>query len=242
MGEMPMPNEMAELSLPIVGSQLGGDGSSASSATHFASGDTSTTDGISPGSRDETTGTTLPPATREDVHQPFIMSEGLAPVPVKLVANILRGEFIDLAELLRDNVEALRRGTLQNPMAGDAPPAKCLRREIPDLLSWMQCFGTFMVVIASKRPDTLRQLLAYQTTIVREVRRYGGNGWLSYYTMFRQQVARDNKADWSKLNSSLYGVSFWPSPEKGGAEHCVWRLTMRRRTVPWRVPTRTTTN
>ena len=154
LGEMPTPNEMAELSLPIAGSQQGGGGSSANSASHSASGDTSTTDSISLGSRDETTGTTLPPATQEDVHQPFILSEGLAPVPVKLVAKILRGEFVDMAELLRDNLEALRRGTLQDPMVGDAPSAKRLRREIPDILSWMQCFGTFIAVIASKCPDS----------------------------------------------------------------------------------------
>ena len=42
----------------------------------------------------------------------FILSEGLAPVPSKLVAKILKGEFVDMAKLMRDNLEAQRRGSL----------------------------------------------------------------------------------------------------------------------------------
>ena len=35
----------------------------------------------------------------ERVAKPFILSEGLPPVPAKIVTRILRGEFIDMAEL-----------------------------------------------------------------------------------------------------------------------------------------------
>ena len=48
----------------------------------------------------------------EATAQPFVLSNGLAPVPAKLVARILRGEFVDMAELLRDNLEAQWRGIL----------------------------------------------------------------------------------------------------------------------------------
>ncbi len=43
---------------------------------------------------------------------PFVLSEGLAPIPAKLVAKIQWGEFVDMEELLRDNLEAIRRGAL----------------------------------------------------------------------------------------------------------------------------------
>ena len=42
---------------------------------------------------------------------PFIMGESLPPIPAKLVTKIQKGEFIDVAELLRDNIEAERRHT-----------------------------------------------------------------------------------------------------------------------------------
>jgi hypothetical protein len=118
--------------------------------------------------------------------KPFILSEGLPPVPHKLAARILQGEFVDMAELLCDNLEVERRAssTKQSPTPSSAAPKP--RREIPDLLSWVQCFGTYMVVVTSKFPHRTKEL-AYQTLIVREARRCGGKGWLTYDSYFRQQ-------------------------------------------------------
>ena len=39
----------------------------------------------------------------------------------------------------------------------------------------------------------------YQTTVLREARHCGGNGWQTYDDMFRQQVANNPSADWSKI-------------------------------------------
>ncbi len=57
---------------------------------------------------------------------PFILSEGLPPVPHKLVKKIQKGE------LLRDNMELGRRQSLEAGLGGGARPS---RREVPDLLS-----------------------------------------------------------------------------------------------------------
>ena len=67
---------------------------------------------------------------------------------------------------------------------------------MPDLLSWVQCFGTYMAIIASKHPSRVRQFLAYQTLIVQEARQCGGNGWQTYDSMFRQQVVGHPDANW----------------------------------------------
>ena len=112
------------------------------------------------------------------VSRPFILSEGLPPIPHKLVAKIWRGEFVDMAELLRDNLEVQRRASsqpLSQNSSASSPQSKS-RREIPDLLSWVQCFGTYMAVLTSKFPGKLKHLLAYQTLIIREARRCGGKG------------------------------------------------------------------
>ena len=105
----------------------------------------------------------------------FMLGEGLPPVPAKLVAKILKGEFINMAELLRDNIEAERRWCCSDTTSNQTRPPQ---REIPNILSWLQCFGVFAGVVASKHPDRVPQLLAYQTTIVREARRWWGN-WVA---------------------------------------------------------------
>ena len=118
------------------------------------------------------------------------------------MAKILRGEFVDMAE---DNLEVQFRGTLQDPSAlSTTSQPKCSRREIPYLMSWVQCFGKYIAVVASKYPDRVQQLLTYQTLIVCEARRYG---WLAYDTTYCQQVVRNQATDCSKLKNS-YAVTF----------------------------------
>ena len=125
-----------------------------------------------------------------------------------------------MAELLRDNIEAERR---RGPQGESSSGSKNTRREIPDILSWLQCFGIYISVMASKFPERVPNMLAYQTTLVREARRCGGNGWMAYDTAFRQQAATDPHCDWSKLNNSLYPVTFMAQASGRGkcCPHCL---------------------
>ncbi len=49
---------------------------------------------------------------------PFILSEGLPHVPPKLVKKIQKGDYVDMAELLRDNMELGRRQSLEAEPGG----------------------------------------------------------------------------------------------------------------------------
>ena len=76
--------------------------------------------------------------------QPIVLSETLPVVPAKLVKKIMKGEFVDMAELLKDNIKVERRrqaseGKLSQGHFGQA----MCRREVPDLMSWLQCFSSY---------------------------------------------------------------------------------------------------
>ena len=147
--------------------------------------------------------------TVEAPPKPFLLSEGLPPVPAKLVGRIWKGEFIDMAKLLRDNLEAQRRGGWQEMPSSSASGLSRQRREVPDLLSWVQCFGVYTAVVASQYPERVQKLLAYQTLMVREARRCGGKGWLSYDSYFRQQMVGEWRGDeWGRLNPYLFSSTF----------------------------------
>ena len=120
--------------------------------------------------------------------QPFRFSEGFPPVPAKLVAKILQLEFVDMAELLRDNMKAEKRRSIREEATNQG---KTPRREVPEILSWIQCFGIYVSEMASKYPERVQNMLAYQTTLVREACCCGGRGWLAYDTAFKQQAAAD---------------------------------------------------
>ena len=98
--------------------------------------------------------------------KPFILSEGLPPVPSKLVVRILHGDLIDMVELLWDSLEAQRREALQETSMSAGTPRS--RHQVPDLLSWVHCFSIYTTVVASTFTERVQELLAYQMLIIRE--------------------------------------------------------------------------
>ena len=145
----------------------------------------------------------------EESEKMFILSEALPVIPAKLVRRILRAEYVDMAELLKDNIEAeRRRAQLANGGTPIQVAGRQTRREVPDVLSWAQCFGMYTAVVGSRFPEKVKELLAYQTTIISEARRCGGRGWLLYDAAFRQQVRSFESVDFSRVNQSLYATTF----------------------------------
>ena len=141
---------------------------------------------------------------------PFVLGESLPAVPARLVKKILRGDFVDMAELLRDNMEAERRraGHDGETSQGSRPA----RREIPDILSWLHCFSLYAAIVGSRYPGKMKDLLAYQALMISEHRRCGGRGWLLYDATVRQQIASLKSADFARLNQSLYLTTFVAVP------------------------------
>jgi len=72
------------------------------------------------------------------------LGEALPVVPARLVKKILKGEYVDMAELLEDNMEVERR--LQKSEMGHASWV-ATRWEIPDLLSWLHCYSLYAAII-----------------------------------------------------------------------------------------------
>ena len=133
----------------------------------------------------------------------FILGEALPVVPPILVRKIVRGDFVDMTELLQDNMEVER-----HKAAGEAESSQGRRREVPDILSWLQCFSLYAAVLGAQFPEKSKDLLAYWALLISEHRRCGGRGWILYDSAFHQQISDIREADFSKLNQSLYLTTF----------------------------------
>lgn len=139
----------------------------------------------------------------------FVLSEALPVVPAKLVKRIWKGEFVDMAELLKDNMEAERRRTaIEGESSQGLLGQRGSRREVPDILSWLQCFSAYAAVLCSRYPAKAKELWAYQATMISEHRRCGGKGWSVYDALFRQQITSMEAVDFSKINQGLYATTF----------------------------------
>ena len=103
-----------------------------------------------------------PPGTEEKGRDmegaPFVLNSVLPVVPARLVRRIAKGDFVDMAELLRDNleVEQRRAQSVLDTGQGVAPAGN--RREVPDFTSWVQCFTLYASVVQSKFPEKGKDL------------------------------------------------------------------------------------
>ena len=163
------------------------------------------------GSEGETFLTTLVGATG------LILSPALQPIPACLVRRIVSSEFVEMRELLSDNIalhdqlEAIH-GPLQ---ALHTPGAmRAWMCEIPSLISWAYCFAAYVAVRTSDR--TTRDMLAYMRLIIREAMCHGGPGWQDYDRAFRSQAAIDPSLRWNTLLPDLQASTMFGQGGGGG--------------------------
>ena len=152
------------------------------------------------------------------VSQPLLLSPSFSPQPPKLVDQIEKGEFVEMRELLTDNLSLLHHLEELQPSMSSLQHATGSSRprlwEVSSILTWTYFFLTYCAV----RMDdvSLRGLLTYARLLLREARCQWGSGWIEYDRIFRQQVAADPTIPWNALNASLVASTFLGSHSEQG--------------------------
>ena len=113
---------------------------------------------------------------------PFCLASCLPPVPAKLVRYIQALEFIEMRELVPDNM-ALAERLEALPLRLGHPTKQAFQREVGSLITWVSSFTTYMAIVAEAHP--VRDMLAYMRLIIREAHKHGGQDWLTYDAVFR---------------------------------------------------------
>ena len=132
------------------------------------------------------------------------LSLSTEPIPAKLVHRIQSGQFVEMRDLLGDNIALTQHfeSVNDNFPAFVLPASSRPRlREVASLPSWIYCFLTYLAVGTSDQ--TTRDRLVYARLILREALRHGGKGWLDYDRLFRQQAASNPSLPWNALHPSL---------------------------------------
>ena len=136
------------------------------------------------------------------------LSLSTQPIPAKLVNRIRSGQFVEMRDLLGDNI-ALNQHfeTLNNACPAHVLPASSRPRlrEVTSLTSWIYCFLTYLAVRCSDQ--VTRDGLIYARLVVQEALRHGGRGWLDYDRLFRHQAALNPSLPWNTLHASLMATT-----------------------------------
>ena len=78
------------------------------------------------------------------------------------------------------------------------------RKEIHDILSWVEAFTVYSVILTSHFFHRWRDLASYKLLILRTERQFSGSAWCEYDKAFRQHAAASKLSDWSSINVQLF--------------------------------------
>ena len=75
-----------------------------------------------------------------------------------------------------------------------------------DIIMLIQCFGTYVSVLAPFHPEHVPKLMAYQAMIVRASQDYLRLAWVHYDSAFCKQAALTGLRRWSAINLTICWV------------------------------------
>ena len=140
------------------------------------------------------------------------IGEALPPVPKRLVSQIQKWEFIDMEELLP---EALVKARTVNQSTVVLVHCK---QPVTDILTWVQCFGVYVGILAKQFPDSEPELMSYMIVIIKVSRDYEGLAWANYDMLYCHRAAATNCRSWSQINLSLFSLCFTGKGQ--GSQQC----------------------
>ena len=95
---------------------------------------------------------------------------------------------------------------LPTPIPGQPPlPA---RPPVQNISVWVEKFSIMAALIASRFPQKVPELFAYQASIVRAERNFADRRWVAYDRCYRREALAQKSLDWSMPNARLYNEAF----------------------------------
>ena len=92
-------------------------------------------------------------STFPNLNKAFVVGPGYAPVPYKLVSKITAGHFVDLADLLPDNIRAQEiepQAFLEGKLVVSGSKKRVI--EIADIVTWIEAFTIFSMILCHTFP------------------------------------------------------------------------------------------
>ena len=138
-------------------------------------------------------------------HQlPILISDGLPPVPARLVKRIKQGIFVEMSELLPDHLGSADA----NVEKEDRHTNKTKLNEVNNIINWIQCFGIYIAVLSRSTPERVADLVGYQSLIISASHYQCAGHWVVYDRRFRLKTLAANIKIWSAIDITIWNMVF----------------------------------
>ena len=138
--------------------------------------------------------------------------------------KVLAGEYIDFAKLppAKGKVKSIPNTVEGQIVVVQTADLLETRKLIPDLATWVQCFGIYAAIITSKDPTCMKNMFVYLTLIAKCSQKYRWSSWVVYDQNFWQEAAEIGQKDWSKVDPSIYAQCFTGASisQENWCKHC----------------------
>ena len=139
-------------------------------------------------------------STSTSLNRLFVVGPSYSPAPEKLVTKIRSGQFVDLADLLAENLKAQEREP-QTYLDGKLLVSSTKKRvqEIANTVTWVDAFTVYCCTHSSRWQD----MTQYKLLILKTSRQFPGKAWLHYDVAFRKDTAAAGLYNFHTLSSPL---------------------------------------
>ena len=139
------------------------------------------------------------------------VGDGLPATLKKLHTHILNWKCVDLAEL-RPVGPLDKMNPVPDPQRFIIMPGmevtRAAKKSIEDILTWVQCFTTYVAILSTKFPEAVPDLMAYMLSIIWAYQKYEHPQWRNYNEAFRDKAATTGNRKWSVIDSHLSNQIF----------------------------------
>ncbi len=131
-----------------------------------------------------------------------------ANVPQTLKEKIIKGEYIELGQLLETSMpKKVSNFTLNMNNEGQIVWEDCRpKRRITSIHAWTTAFIIFSGVFLEAHPHRTQELLKYMSLIRTAAARYQGYGWREYDRQWRLRQASQPLRSWAAIDSELWSL------------------------------------
>lgn len=104
------------------------------------------------------------------VKKDFVICPGYSPIQHKLVLKITTRQFIELADLLPDNLKANQSKTQTFP-EGKIVVAQACQKTV-DILTWREAFTVYCIVLCASQATRWADLSQYKLLIIQTAKKF----------------------------------------------------------------------